>query len=32
VFDAEGLQALGEQMAARKEQALQDPSLLTQGQ
>ena len=30
MFDAEGLQALGEQMAARKEHALQDPTLLTQ--
>ncbi|MDQ3554289.1 MAG: hemerythrin domain-containing protein [Chloroflexota bacterium] len=32
VFDKEELQALGEQMAARKEQALQDPSLAAQSQ
>ncbi len=32
VFDKEELQALGEQMAARKEQALHDPSLAAQSQ
>ncbi len=32
VFDEEELQALGEQMAARKEQALQDPTLASQSQ
>ncbi len=32
VFDKEELRALGEQMAVRKEQALQDPSLASQSQ
>jgi len=32
VFDTEELQALGERMAARKEQALQDPSAAAQSE
>ncbi len=32
IFDKEELRALGEQMAVRKEQALQDPSLASQSQ